>query len=40
MKSYHELQLEVFNWLMNKRHTDKNFNFSVRQKASRGAETN
>lgn len=40
MKSYHELQLEVFNWLMNKHQADNNFNFSVRQKANRGAETN
>lgn len=37
---YKELQEEVYNWLKEKNKKDKNFTFSVRQKANKGAELN
>ncbi|MEG0697056.1 MAG: hypothetical protein RR447_07975, partial [Algoriella sp.] len=37
---YKELQEEVYNWLIEKNRKDKNFTFSVRQKANKGAELN
>lgn len=37
---YKELQKEVFNWFINKNNIDKNFTFSVRQKANKGSELN
>lgn len=40
MSIYKELQVQVFNWLKKKHDADKNFTFSVRQKANKGAELN
>lgn len=37
---YKELQQEVFDWLHNKYQNNPNFTFSVRQKATKGAELN
>ncbi len=38
MLSYKEYEIAVFNWLMDKHSKDSNFNFSLRQKGSKGAE--
>lgn len=40
MSIYKDLQVQVFNWLKKKHDADKNFTFSVRQKANKGAELN
>lgn len=38
--NYHELQVKAFNWLKHLHDTNPDFTFSVRQKASKGAEQN
>ncbi|WP_415328180.1 McrB family protein [Chryseobacterium sp. MMS23-Vi53] len=38
--NYHDLQIEVYKWLKSKYDKDYYFTFSVRQKASKGAEKN
>jgi len=38
--TYHEYQKAVFDWLMAKHQKDPGFTFSVRQKASKGSESN
>jgi 5-methylcytosine-specific restriction protein B len=38
MLSYKEYEIAVFNWLLEKHNKDSNFNFSLRQKGSKGAE--
>lgn len=38
--NYHELQVKVYDWLKSQNDADPNFTFSVRQKASMGAEKN
>jgi len=40
MTTYQELQKKIFEWLKAKNENDKNFTFSVRQKANKGAELN
>jgi 5-methylcytosine-specific restriction protein B len=39
MLSYNEYEKAIFDWLMGKHHTDRDFTFSVRQKAMKGSET-
>ena len=39
MITYKEYEKEVYDWLKTKREKDNNFNFSVRVKGSKGAET-
>lgn len=38
--NYHELQVKAYNWLKHLHDTNPDFTFSVRQKASKGAEQN
>ncbi|MDI5895351.1 MULTISPECIES: McrB family protein [Flavobacterium] len=40
MNSYKDYEKQVYNWLMTKHNHNKNFTFSVRQKANKGAELN
>lgn len=40
MSFYKELQIQVFEWLKSKHINDPTFNFSLRQKANKGAELN
>ncbi|UOE40131.1 AAA family ATPase [Chryseobacterium suipulveris] len=40
MSKYKDLQLQFFNYLKSKNEADPNFTFSVRQKATKGAELN
>ena len=39
MSRYKEFEETVFNWLMSKHNEDPKFTFSLRQKASKGSET-
>lgn len=40
MSFYKDLQIQVYEWLKSKHQKDSSFNFSVRQKANKGAELN
>ena len=39
MLNYKDYEQEVYNWLLTKHHKDNSFTFSLRQKASKGSET-